>query len=293
MAKGYPVLTLNEALDVVDKGRIPNGAVVITIDDGWVGTFRYAIPILQANNLPATIYVTTYYVEKGLPVFNLLLPYLFWRSKKEFADFSDVCGELAGPTRVQDEKERERAIECIGGIIESLPVERRWEICNAVAQQLEVNGEEIRTKRLFQLMNLNEVKELADCGFDIQLHSHRHLGKKMLHDRRLLDEEISRNRKILSKVANGMLDHYCYPSGFFHSRQGAWLAALGIKSATTTQPGLNRLGESTFTLKRFVDSEGKSDLEFEAELCGLLDFLRRLRMGISGRGQVGGETESV
>src|SRR5689334_14408586 len=34
---GYPVLALDEALHALAADRLPDNAVVITIDDGWVG----------------------------------------------------------------------------------------------------------------------------------------------------------------------------------------------------------------------------------------------------------------
>jgi len=62
-AGGYPVLPLEEAVARLKAGTLPPAATVITIDDGWYGTYKHMIPALKARTLPATLYVSTYYVE--------------------------------------------------------------------------------------------------------------------------------------------------------------------------------------------------------------------------------------
>src|SRR5215471_1364360 len=61
---GYKVLDLDEALCRLAIDTLPSSAVVITIDDGFAGTASFALPLLRAFRMPATIYVTTYYAAK-------------------------------------------------------------------------------------------------------------------------------------------------------------------------------------------------------------------------------------
>ena len=44
---GYRVLGLDEAVDGLKGGRLPERAVVITFDDGWYGCYVHAFPILD------------------------------------------------------------------------------------------------------------------------------------------------------------------------------------------------------------------------------------------------------
>ena len=59
----YPVLPLDEAVQRLDDGSLPDHAVVITIDDGWSSTYTHMLPILEGLGLPATVYVTTWYAD--------------------------------------------------------------------------------------------------------------------------------------------------------------------------------------------------------------------------------------
>src|ERR1043165_631679 len=45
--QGYPVLKLEEVVERLEQGDWPPAATVITIDDGWFGTYRIMAPILQ------------------------------------------------------------------------------------------------------------------------------------------------------------------------------------------------------------------------------------------------------
>jgi peptidoglycan/xylan/chitin deacetylase (PgdA/CDA1 family) len=73
---GRPVLGLEEAVEALARDRLPAGAVVITIDDGWASTYSHMLPVLERLKLPATVYVTTWYVEHQLAIVGKTVDYL-------------------------------------------------------------------------------------------------------------------------------------------------------------------------------------------------------------------------
>ena len=85
------------------------------------------------------------------------------------------------------------------------------------------------------------------------------------------------NREALRKIVGATPRHFCYPSGEYNEQHPEWLRRLGIVSATTCDPGLNGREVSVMLMKRFVDSDQAPDLEFEAEVCGAREMLRRVR----------------
>jgi hypothetical protein len=95
-----------------------------------------------------------------------------------------------------------------------------------------------------------------------------------------VSRELSLNREALSHILNRPPEHFrhfCYPSGRVAPGVQNALRRLGIASATTLQPGAARVGDDPLMLPRVVDGEHLSDLEFEAELCGVADYLRQAR----------------
>lgn len=64
----YTALRLGEAMALLDAGKpLPSGALVVTFDDGYDDNYRVAFPILRELGLPATFFVSTGYIDSGLP----------------------------------------------------------------------------------------------------------------------------------------------------------------------------------------------------------------------------------
>src|SRR5207245_10568594 len=77
------------------RSLVPGGhrapcAVAITIDDGFHSTAAIAVPLLRAAGLPATVYVTTYYVQRDVPVFRLAMQYCFWKTRSALLDIAKL-----------------------------------------------------------------------------------------------------------------------------------------------------------------------------------------------------------
>jgi len=57
VAGRYRVLPLEELLTVLASGRPARRLAALTFDDGYLGVFRHALPVLEAFGLPATFFV--------------------------------------------------------------------------------------------------------------------------------------------------------------------------------------------------------------------------------------------
>jgi peptidoglycan/xylan/chitin deacetylase (PgdA/CDA1 family) len=253
---GLPVLPLGEAVERLADGTLPDAAVAITIDDGWVSTFTHMLPVLEAHGLPATLYATTWYAGRDLPVVNVAVDYL-----RQAAGRFDI-----DPAAKSAE-------------IEKLPVEQRLEALRRFGAGLGVD-EAWLERRQFNIMSAAEFAEAQRRGLDVQLHTHRHIEIDLQVD--ALPDELAENRAFL-RAALGEREfvHFCHPSGTNHPRARALLAADGIRSATLVTEGLNAPGADPLALRRFLDGRRVSDIEFDAYLSGLLHWmepLRRLRV---------------
>src|SRR3546814_16890839 len=52
--QGYPVIALDIAVAALPTGQWPRGATIVTIHDGWFGTYRTMAPVLRAPGSPET-----------------------------------------------------------------------------------------------------------------------------------------------------------------------------------------------------------------------------------------------
>ena len=271
---GYPILPLGTALEKFESGTLPRNATVITIDDGWSGTYKVQYPVLRKHGFPATLYIASYYLQNQTQVFNVALSYVLWKSGARQFDLSalkPILGNalLDGPAL--NAKETYARLTAAADAMENAAA--RQSLLRAFCEIVGVNWQALEADRLIAFANVNEAREMAANGIDIQMHTHRHRFPDTDFDAARV--EIEDNRRFLTGIGKTELRHFCYPSGIYSQASVAFLGKLNVDSATTTNPGFNRKGASLFELTRFLDSESVSDLEFEAELSGFFELIRR------------------
>jgi peptidoglycan/xylan/chitin deacetylase (PgdA/CDA1 family) len=257
------------------KNSLPANATVITIDDGWYATKIWAHKILRENAFPYTIYVTSYYSKKETPIFNMTVQYLFWKGKNCRLDLKNLNIGLEGKFNISDNSKSNRLMNNIIDYGQKkLTNDERINLARRLAGALNIQFGDLVHSRILNLLTASEISDLSQKGVDIQLHTHRHRWPLERGDAEI---EIAENRSYLEPLVGKHLTHFCYPSGIWHLTQLPFLESADIASATTCDTGINYPGTNILALKRIVDNEVKSQLEFEAELCGFMSFLRTIR----------------
>ncbi len=64
-SKYFNVLPLHEALEKMANDTLPPRAVCITFDDGYANNYTNALPVLSANQLSATFFIASGYLDGG------------------------------------------------------------------------------------------------------------------------------------------------------------------------------------------------------------------------------------
>ncbi len=269
---GFPVLPLDEALRRLDDGSLPPNSVCITIDDGSYSVLTEAAPLLKQYDMPATLYMTTYYTEQQVPIFRLAVQYLFWKTERSHLSLPELGDR---PVALDDPQARESAQWRLIEWGESLDREaERQALCHQLGEALGVDYEAIARSRRLNQLNLDEVAQLRDYGIDVQLHTHRH--RLPLDNAVACREEIRRNRASLEPVVGGPLRHFCYPSGIWHQSHWPCLEQEGMVSATTSVTGMNTRSTPRYRLFRILDKNTLPAIEFEAELFGFSEIVRTM-----------------
>jgi peptidoglycan/xylan/chitin deacetylase (PgdA/CDA1 family) len=273
--KNFHVLSLEVALEKLNSGILPDNSIVITVDDGWFSTM-YAHQIFSNYKYPYTVYVTSYYVLKEVPVLNVLLNYMLWSYGRYHSKINfDSLGikDIRGDYAIQD---LNIIVKRLVSFMNSFKnTDQKIEFIKKLSNLLQFNYESIEKERNFNLLTPLELKDLSEKGVDIQLHTHRH--QMPLNDENVLIDEINDNRSILSAYVKNNLNHFCYPSGIYNLHCERLLKNRGIKSATTCEPGFITKQTNLYYLPRFLDSEHIHQIVFEAEVSGVLDLFRKIK----------------
>jgi peptidoglycan/xylan/chitin deacetylase (PgdA/CDA1 family) len=265
------VLHFSEALELLYRRDLPPRSVAITFDDGTYDFLRQAYPRLKEHGFPATVYLTTYYSEFPYPVFNLMCSYMIWKARDRGTVNLSEFG-VAEPVALGSPEARQDAANHVvqWADRQEMNSERKDQIAACLAHRLHIDYEELRAKRILQLMNQQEVKQLSKAGVDFQLHTHRH---RTPASEELFRQEIRENRAWISRAVGLVGKHFCYPSGVYRREFLPWLSSEQVVSATTCETGLATPRHHPLLLPRFVDTTGRTDLEFESWVNGVANFL--------------------
>jgi peptidoglycan/xylan/chitin deacetylase (PgdA/CDA1 family) len=272
--KNYPVIRLSDAAKGLQNGILPPCATVITIDDGWYGTYSMMAPVLKKFDFPATLYIATYYLDKQTQVFNAALAYLLWRSPKITLDLSVVTDQLSGSYFLGEVNDREQAHQKLNRFAEELrSASMRQEFFRGICKALDISHNEIESIRIAAFMTAEEARDIGENGISLQLHTHRH--RIPIDSYEAVKDEIEDNRRSLEKITNQPFNHFCYPSGNYTRRHFEYLKKLDVITATTCVHGLNYQDTNPYELKRYIDGELLSQIEFEAEMSGFFELVRK------------------
>ncbi|MBA2620622.1 MAG: polysaccharide deacetylase family protein [Acidobacteria bacterium] len=245
--------------------------MVITFDDGNYDFYKRAFPLIKEFNFPVTVYLTTSYLQYKKPVFNIAAKYLLWKARSKTLDCKTLLG-YGKQISLATENGRNWAYDLLfqHTLENEFSAEQKNDLLARMCGNLQIDYAEFCGKRIMQLMNAEEVAEIAAAGVDVQLHTHRH---RVPLDEQLFRREIQDNRRAITNVAVNRATHFCYPSGKHDKRFFPWMQAEDLASATTCETALSTSETNRFLLPRLVDTCSLSEVEFEGWLTGISHFL--------------------
>ena len=172
---GCSVLPLGEAVTRLYADDLPDRAVAITFDDGTSDFYRKAVPIIKEFEVPVTLYLTTFYTHYNRPVFDLMCSYLLWKGRHETLELKKITGR---ESQIDLRTEAAREAACRQILVfareQKLTAEGKEALAAGLAKQINVDYQALLDQRTIHNLTVDEVRQVAASGIDIQLHTHRH-----------------------------------------------------------------------------------------------------------------------
>lgn len=277
-----PILPLDEAVDHLYAGSLPSNAVSLTFDDGACDYALQAVPILRAANAHSTLYLTTYYTRKDMPVFSPFASYVLWKGRGQNVTLPGLNTRVTIPERVSSPEFRsihQRVLNYATKM--NLTADDKNDYARQLSLAVGADFDDLCKRRILHLMNPAEVRALDPNLVSIQLHTHRHRTPASPDE---LREELDRNAAEIADLS-GRTDkptHFCYPSGLYSRDFVEWLRLYGVKSATTCVPHYATTSTSPLEIPRFIDTMSVTADTFEAWVKGSAAFTLR-PLGPAGR----------
>ena len=269
------VLPLDEALQRLQHDDLPPQSVTVTFDDGAYDFSARAVPILEAASMHATLYLTTWYCGRPLPVFDTMASYLLWKGRgrvlriPEFESTVRIGAATTEPD-FQALHQKIRSLAEMG----AYTADEKHAYLERLATAIGVDFASIMERRMLQLMTPQEVSLLNQDLVAIELHTHRHRTSRI---REVFLHELKENQAQISTFTGDarLRRHFCYPSGDFIPEYAHWLKDAGVESATTCNPGLASGADDPYFLPRIIDTEQMRPTTFRAWVSGAAHFTSR------------------
>ena len=247
------VLPLSEAVARLRDGSLPSNAVSLTFDDGYTNNLELAYPLLHKYQMPATIFLSSAYMESGE-----LFPFL----QMQLIALSGRDNNAGAPVYKSDPLDR--VLEWIGS---------RWSTVNRNLTQ-----DQLETLRP---LTVKQVKAADTELIEFGAHSHTHcIFKNESRERR--EQEIRTSINKVAQWTGRTVRLFSYPNGEvgdFSETDKQWLRECGIEAATTGIPGTNGKHTDPLELKRYPVGLFHDAVGFRAEVTGF----RTAVLAASGR----------
>jgi len=258
VASFFKVLPLDNAVELLQRGSLPRGALAITFDDGYADNQTIAAPILAELKLTATFFVATGFLNGGRMWNDTVVEALRRTHLQEIGLPELGVDSLPLRTILQ----RRQAIDRVLKEIKHLPMGQRLRRVEDVA----VACGKILPNDL--MMSTTQLQALHASGMAIGGHTVNHpiLSSSSDEDAK---QEIVLNKQQLESVLQSEVKLFAYPNGKpdvdFAHRHSCMVREAGYVAAVTTAPGAARHGADAMQLPRFTPWD-RSTLRFSLRM---------------------------
>ncbi|WP_281928254.1 polysaccharide deacetylase family protein [Methylocystis iwaonis] len=234
-ARGYDILSLDAALDVLRAHAAPKHPfVVLTFDDGYRDLVEHALPVLERHRAPFTAYVTSGFADQTAR--------LWWLEMEEaLRRQSRVDTVVEGRRIARNCATAQEKRDAFGDIYWAIRDGGEAQLLDVVARLAAAAGLDSHALTAETCLDWSGIAALARHELaTIGAHSvtHARLAKLDAADAR---REMGESRDAIAHHTGIAPKHFCYPVGDPTSagaREFALAAELGFDSAVTTRPGM-------------------------------------------------------
>ncbi len=243
LADCFNVLPLDQALQALQARTMPPRAVCITFDDGYRSTYELALPVLQEFNLPATVFVTSGYVDQRENMWN---DRIVEAVRSIEGDTLDMRGAGAGRFALGTVAERCTAVHELTQKAKYLPPAERMALIASLEGIADSHAAPL-------MLSSDMIRALHRAGVEIGAHTVSHPILTSLPDEAALQEMVD-SKRTLEAIIGAPVRYFAYPNGKagldFDQRHMAMARQAGFAAAFTTAPGPVSIAQDLYMLPR-------------------------------------------
>ncbi len=270
----YNVISLSSYMNALIKNEDTTKAVVFTVDDGYRNFYLNAFKIFREFNYPATIFITSDFINGKL---------FFWWDTIEYAVMSTKKRVINLPNwnlnniQIKTDSQKAEAVSYIVGFCKKLKNTNKLNLIEKLLELLDVNisGQPMNE---YAPLSWDDIFEMKKHGIEFHPHTKTHPIMSRISKAQKL-EELSEPKQTIEKKLSVPANIFCYPNGGFgdfDEETIGILKSLNYIGAVTGIPGFNNTKNKTdmFRVHRF--GLPSDPILFKQYICGLEQAKRQL-----------------
>ena len=247
LASHYRVVPLSTLADLMSGGReLPPSLAALTIDDGYLDAYEIAFPILRRYGVPATLFLTTGFVDRNCWMWTDKLRYLILKTRATRLD-ADLGGKQLRIS-LSGRASRLKAATDLNSRLKAMPDELKEDAINRIASSLRVTLPEVPPHEYFPL-SWDQAREMESGGVEIGSHTVSHPILTNISEAHLRTE-LTESKARLEAELGHPVTLFCYTNGDYDARVRRAVEEAGYRCAVTVEPGLNDSLSDMLLLKR-------------------------------------------
>jgi peptidoglycan/xylan/chitin deacetylase (PgdA/CDA1 family) len=205
LKKNFRVVPVNQLISEINEGIQKPYSVALTFDDGHQDFYTNAWPLLKKYQLPASLYVTTGFVDSTCWLWPDLLRYILINTQKKTFEIAGL-GELTlRQSNLLNTWNR------LGDYCLTLKTVDRDQFLQSLAQRFEVDID-IQPQTPFSAVTWDQLIEMQNEGLDVGSHTVSHPILSDLDEEQLIKELEGSYQRIANELGNAPTG-ICYPNG--------------------------------------------------------------------------------
>jgi peptidoglycan/xylan/chitin deacetylase (PgdA/CDA1 family) len=262
----FHVLPLEEAIERLGVGTLPDRAASLTFDDGTRNLLTHAAPMLRDLGLPAAVFLATGPMDSGETLWPDRLWLAFARTKAPDVDLRPVG---LGMRSLRSAADRGGGYAAAVERLKDLPDAERIARLESLIAQLGQNT--VSEAGPFRLLSWDEARALASDG-RVTLHPHSvtHPILSRCPDEKV-ESEVFESCTALERETGRAPTIFAYPNGRaqdFDERAKAALRRNGVSWALSTTYGFAHRGSDPLALPRIPIGSNLSFTRFRLLVSG-------------------------
>lgn len=245
--------------------RLKPNSIAITVDDGYLDFYTVAYPILKKYQVPATVFVTTKFVDGDFWLWPDKISYLL-HSLTEIREEIQLGGRRLSPGPLIPAYKKV-VWQAIVEYLLSRPEAEKLNWINNFAVQQKINIPDAPADD-YRAVTWDQLREMEEQGIEVGGHTVTHPSLGRVSSAQLKDE-VMNCKKALDQQLTLRERQFCYPNGQlqdYTEEAKAIVSESGFRSAVVAFYDSKRLSD-LYELRRYSSSEDQ--FQFMKSVAGI------------------------